>query len=64
MFEDIYKQILIEVNNRNQCVMLTYLDLHSARQGSIVRKVILTKEDIEKSLFHLMTIFTKKYVVV
>lgn len=48
MFEDIYKQILIEVNNCNQCVMLTYLDLHSERQGSIVRKVILTKEDIEK----------------
>lgn len=48
MFEDIYKQILVEVNNFNKCVMLTYLDLHSMRQGSIVKKVILTKEDIEK----------------
>ncbi|MEW8955276.1 XdhC family protein [Clostridium sp.] len=48
MFENLYKELLLKVNEGNQCVMLTYLDLHSDRNGSIENKVLLTKEDLEK----------------
>ncbi|AGY78103.1 hypothetical protein [Clostridium autoethanogenum] len=51
MFEDIYKQLVNEVDKGHQCVTLTYIDLLSTEEGSIIKKVILTKEDIEKKSF-------------
>ena len=51
MYEKQYKQILDQVNNYSQCVMLTYLNFNSERQGVIYDKIVLKKEDIEnKSL--------------
>ncbi|OBR97150.1 putative xanthine dehydrogenase subunit A [Clostridium ragsdalei P11] len=51
MFEDIYKQLVNEVDKGHQCVTLTYIDLLSTEEGSIIKKVILTKESIEKKSF-------------
>ncbi|WP_042277392.1 XdhC family protein [[Clostridium] dakarense] len=48
MFENLYENLLKKVNNGNQCVMLTYLDLHNNECGSIENKILLTKEDIDK----------------
>ena len=51
MLEDLYKELLEKVNDGNECVMLTYLDLHSDRKGAIADKILLTGEDIKnKSL--------------
>ena len=48
MLESLYKELLEKVNGGNECVMLTYLDLHSSTKGTITEKVLLTSEDIEK----------------
>ena len=47
MLEDLYKELLEKVNGGNECVMLTYLDLHSDRKGAIADKILLTGEDIK-----------------
>jgi xanthine dehydrogenase accessory factor len=46
VIEQLYKSLLEKVNQGNPCVMLTYLNLHSDRNGSIEEKLLLTKEDI------------------
>lgn len=48
MFENLYENLLKKVNNDNQCVVLTYLDLHKNEYGSIENKILLTKDDIDK----------------
>lgn len=51
MLEDVYKVLLDKANQGYKCVMLTYLDLHTARQGKIIEKLLLTNEDLEKKSF-------------
>ena len=51
MLENLYKTLLEKVNAGNKCVMLTYLDFHSERQGSITGKALFTREEIEKRSF-------------
>lgn len=55
MFESVYKKLVDEVEKGHKCVTLTYIDLlnieEGSEEGSIVKKVILTKEDIEKKSF-------------
>lgn len=53
MLKSLYKTLLRRVNEGNKCVMLTYLDLHTSRNGSISDKVVLTEEDIEKKSYAL-----------
>jgi xanthine dehydrogenase accessory factor len=53
MLENLYKELLTKVNDGNKCVMLTYLDSHSSRNGSISDKIVLTEEDIEKKSYTL-----------
>ncbi len=53
MQESLYELLLKKIKAGNECVMLTYLDLHSNRNGSIADKVLLTKEDIEKRILPL-----------
>lgn len=48
MVKDLYKSLLKKVNEGNHCIILTYLNLHGDRNGSILEKVLLTSEDIEK----------------
>lgn len=48
MLKGLYKTLLGKVNDGNKCVMLTYLDYQSRRDGSISDKVVLTEEEIEK----------------
>lgn len=48
MVKDLYKSLLKKVNEGNHCIMLTYLNLQGDRNGSILEKVLLTSEDIEK----------------
>lgn len=48
MLENVYKSLINKVNDGSRCVMLTYLDLHSSRNGSISDKIVLTEEEIEK----------------
>ncbi|KOA19286.1 hypothetical protein CLHOM_23920 [Clostridium homopropionicum DSM 5847] len=42
MLKDVYKVLLSKVNQGNQCIMLTYLNLHNNRSGSIEEKILLT----------------------
>ncbi|WP_027632818.1 XdhC family protein [Clostridium hydrogeniformans] len=63
MFENLYKELLVKINQGNQCVMLTYLNLHSEKSGAIEKKLLLTREELENksiSLDHKVcdTIFT------
>jgi xanthine dehydrogenase accessory factor len=51
MIENLYKTLLNEVNRGNQCVLLTYLDFQSERQGSITGKALFTRDEIEKRSF-------------
>lgn len=51
MMRDLYKKLLSKVNEGNECVMVTYLDIQNTRKGSITEKLLLTKEDIEKKSF-------------
>jgi len=51
MLENLYKSLLDKVNAGNKCVMLTYLDFHSERQGSITGKSLFTRKEIEKRSF-------------
>lgn len=53
MLKDLYKTLLSKVNEGNKCIMLTYLDLQSSRNGSIADKLILTEEDIENKSYSL-----------
>jgi len=53
MLEDLYKTLLEKINGGNQCVMMTCLNLHSNRNGSISEKILLTSEDIENKSFPL-----------
>lgn len=48
MLENLYKSLLDKVNAGNKCVMLTYLDLHSDRHGSITEKILFTSEELNK----------------
>jgi xanthine dehydrogenase accessory factor len=48
MLGDLYKQLLTEVSSGKKCVMLTFLNFTSKHKGSIVEKVVLTWEQIEK----------------
>lgn len=48
MFENLYEDLLKEVNTGNKCVMVTHLNLHNNISGSIKNKTILTKDDINK----------------
>lgn len=48
MQRNIYKNLVAKVSEGNQCVMLTYLDLHSSRKGTISDKLVLTGEDVER----------------
>jgi len=50
---DLYKELLTKVNEGNKCVMLTYLDLHSDRNGLITEKILLTCENMENQSFSL-----------
>jgi xanthine dehydrogenase accessory factor len=51
MLEEQYKTLLTKINEGNKCILLTYLDLLSDKQGSISKKVLLTNEEIEKRSF-------------
>jgi xanthine dehydrogenase accessory factor len=51
MLEDIYQTLSTSINEGKKCIMLTYLDLLSATQGSITKKVLLTDDEIEKKAF-------------
>ena len=53
MLESLYETLLRKVNDGNQCIMLTFLDLHSNKSGSIENKIILTYEDVENMVFPL-----------
>jgi xanthine dehydrogenase accessory factor len=53
MIRDLYKELLTKVNEGNECVMVTYLDMQNSQKGSITKKLILTREDIEKKSFAL-----------
>lgn len=48
MFENLYEDLLKEVNTGNKCVMITHLNLDNNISGSIKNKTILTKGDINK----------------
>lgn len=48
MFENLYKDLLDKVNDGNQCVMLTSLELHNNICGSIENKILLTKDAIDQ----------------
>ncbi|MDF2673951.1 MAG: xanthine and dehydrogenase maturation factor XdhC/CoxF family [Clostridiales bacterium] len=48
MLESLYKTLLAKVNEGNKCVMLTYLNSQSSKNGSISEKIILTEDEIEK----------------
>lgn len=48
MLKDLYKTLLSKVNEGNKCIILTYLNLQSGRNGSISNKVVLTEDEIEK----------------
>ena len=47
MLENIYEKLVKKVNDGFKCVMLTYLNLCSDREGAIEKKIILTSEEIE-----------------
>lgn len=51
MPENLYKTLLEKVNGGNKCVMLTFLDLLSDRHGSIAKKILITREEIENRSF-------------
>lgn len=53
MLQSLYKALVSKVNNGNQCVLLTYLDLHGDRRGSISDKLLITDKDIEGRSFPL-----------
>lgn len=60
MLEKLYKTLVDKVNLGNKCVMLTYLDFHSERHGSVTGKALFTSEEIEKrSLFITDDVYTK-----
>lgn len=48
MFENLYKDLLDKVNDGNQCVMLTSLELRNNVCGSIENKILLTKDAIDQ----------------
>ena len=60
MLEDVYKTLLEKVNAGHKCVMLTYLDLFSDRQGSITEKVLFTGEEIDNRSFLISNDINKK----
>lgn len=47
MIESIYKTLLDKVNSGSKGVVLTYIDFHSERQGSITGKMLVTHEEIK-----------------
>ncbi|HYE12747.1 MAG TPA: XdhC/CoxI family protein, partial [Patescibacteria group bacterium] len=51
MLENIYKTLLDKIKIGEKCVVLTHLDLHSDRQGTIAEKILLTSEEIKKRSF-------------
>jgi xanthine dehydrogenase accessory factor len=53
MIENIYKSLINKIHAGNQCVMVTYLDLHSDRTGSISDKFLLTNEEVDNKSFSL-----------
>lgn len=48
MLKNLYESLLKKVNEGSHCVMLTYLDVHGDKYGSISEKVLLTDEEIDK----------------
>jgi xanthine dehydrogenase accessory factor len=51
MLEDLYALLLDKIKGGQKCIMLTYLDFLRDRQGSIMKKVLLTGEEIDKRSF-------------
>jgi xanthine dehydrogenase accessory factor len=51
--ENLYKTLINNVNDGDQCIMLTFLNLNSDRSGSIGKKIILTQEEINNRDFSL-----------
>ena len=49
--QNLYNSLLKKVNEGNQCVILTYLNLHTDRSGSITEKILLTNKDAEEKSF-------------
>jgi xanthine dehydrogenase accessory factor len=47
ILESLYAALMNQVKEGNKCVMLTYLDFHKERQGSIEKKVLFTSKEIE-----------------
>ncbi|MBU3161823.1 XdhC family protein [Clostridium frigoris] len=50
MLENIYEELVKKVNDGFKCVMLTYLNLYSDRDGTITKKIILTCDEIQNKL--------------
>lgn len=53
MLRDVYRQLLIDVEGGNKCVMLTFLNFNNKQSGSIEEKVVLTLEQIENKAMQL-----------
>lgn len=53
MFNNLYKELLAEVDDGRKCAMLTYLNFREDKSGSITEKILLTDEDIEKKYYPL-----------
>ncbi|CDI50018.1 XdhC family protein [Clostridium tetani] len=51
MFESLYKELLNKINAGNRSMVLTYLDFHDNNRGSISKKILLAKKDLEKKSF-------------
>ncbi|AKL94568.1 xanthine and CO dehydrogenases maturation factor XdhC/CoxF family [Clostridium aceticum] len=49
--KNLYKALLSKINEGSQCIMLTYLNVHNTRKGSIEKKIFLTNHEIEKKSF-------------
>jgi xanthine dehydrogenase accessory factor len=51
VLEDLYSELISKINEGNRCIMLTYLDFHFERQGSIAEKMLLTADEIKLRAF-------------
>lgn len=60
MLEDAYKALLDNLNQSRQCAMLTHFYLHDERKGTIMNKMLLTKDDIKSRSFNLPDEIYKK----
>lgn len=48
MLKSLYQALITKVNEGSKAVVLTYLNFHDPRQGSIAEKILLTDEEAEK----------------